>query len=1026
MKPSRCFQAIIMVIVLLLSGTCVYAQGPISGFYYPADEMIDDWEYYADRSFYHDNNHLGTDIDLAEGVAIKAMAKGEIVYYAGASSYGELVIAIEHELPEDITFLDADRNLRTTRYVLSIYGHLRKSEERNGLELTWQIGDIVQQGEIVGYINNSSHPDNVHPDPNGDGLEHLHFAIRLSDKATAMQQDGNFWLRGYNNGSGMQIHFTDPILLISGLAQFAQSPSWRIGGSSQAFQNKYNSMSNNDHHLGDSWDNGGSAYVHDLDGMWIQDFKDHRDSGGASNGYDHAYTAIIYFDDPWMSREPHLLKEGFWYEYMSTINSTCVAGWEAYGVPVSDEYDVNGVFWQDFKRFGPNYANDHTDFQAFYFTWNTNTEVLEILDQSFQSVSLASCTIENSSARSSGNNNDSGPPQIMSSGGQEGQFGDGGNAVQRNLIFNSQHMSSRSNSRTDDPDGVYHSGIRIAELNQAFDLVDQQDYQDFYAVVNQAVIPIDDFSMDGDTTIYVGDPPPEADIQFSHWTIYPNPGTVGEQLHVEGEIYNAGGASVTASELRIELLDPNGTEVFHWSSYDVTLTPGYGWYLWIELYPYMEGNHTACYRGLVDGQWQTYAIETVYVQSLQPVASFSYNRSSGDVPLAVQFMDLSTNNPTSWLWDFGDGNTSTSQYPSHVYNTVGIYSISLTATNSAGSDVETCSNCITVNQVIFQPVADFSIDFTSGESPLNVQFTDLSTNDPNDWYWDFGDGNTSTSQHPSHEYYAYDDVYIYSVSLQASNSAGSDVVDCDSCITVTPAVLPPIADFIYDPSSGDAPLTVQFTDLSTNDPTSWWWDFGDGYTSSSQHPSHIYDSIGVHTVYLSVANDADSDTKTYHDCITVNQVVFPVHADFIANDTSGFVPLTVYFADQSTNEPDHWYWEFGDGDTSTVQHPSHAYDAIGDYSVCLVAGNSVGNDAMTRVDYIHVGSAAIELEIVYLDGNVVLDWNDVLGAEWYHVYYADDNDKYIVIEKTELSTCTLSIDLFDSASAWFFYVTAVQ
>ena len=50
MKPSRCFQAIIMVIVLLLSGTCVYAQGPISGFYYPADEMIDDWEYYADRS----------------------------------------------------------------------------------------------------------------------------------------------------------------------------------------------------------------------------------------------------------------------------------------------------------------------------------------------------------------------------------------------------------------------------------------------------------------------------------------------------------------------------------------------------------------------------------------------------------------------------------------------------------------------------------------------------------------------------------------------------------------------------------------------------------------------------------------------------------------------------------------------------------------------------------------------------------------------------------------------------------------
>ena len=239
-------------------------------------------------------------------------------------------------------------------------------------------------------------------------------------------------------------------------------------------------------------------------------------------------------------------------------------------------------------------------------------------------------------------------------------------------------------------------------------------------------------------------------------------------------------------------------------------------------------------------------------------------------------------------------------------------------------------------------------------------------------------------------------------------------------------ILPPIADFSYDPSSGDAPLTVQFTNLSTNNPTSYWWDFGDGYTSTSQHPSHVYDSIGTHTVYLSVANDADSDIKTCHDCITVNQVIFPVVANFVANDTSGFVPLRVYFYDQSSNNPDHWYWDFGDGDTSTVQHPNHIYDAIGDYNVSLTTGNSVGSDSIMRIGYIHVGSAAIDLEITYLDGSIVLDWNDVLGAEWYYVYYANDNDKYAIIDKTGLSTCTLSMDFFDSASTWFFYVTALQ
>jgi PKD repeat protein len=80
-----------------------------------------------------------------------------------------------------------------------------------------------------------------------------------------------------------------------------------------------------------------------------------------------------------------------------------------------------------------------------------------------------------------------------------------------------------------------------------------------------------------------------------------------------------------------------------------------------------------------------------------PVANFSGAPTSGTAPLSVSFTDLSTNSPTSWSWNFGDGGTSTAQNPSHVYNSAGTFTVSLTATNAAGSDGETKSGYITVS-----------------------------------------------------------------------------------------------------------------------------------------------------------------------------------------------------------------------------------------------------------------------------------------------------------------------------------------
>ena len=244
-----------------------------------------------------------------------------------------------------------------------------------------------------------------------------------------------------------------------------------------------------------------------------------------------------------------------------------------------------------------------------------------------------------------------------------------------------------------------------------------------------------------------------------------------------------------------------------------------------------------------------------------PVANFSATPTSGCAPLAVAFTDLSTGSPTSWSWTFGDGGTSTSQNPSHTYTSVGTYTVTLTATNSAGSDGETKTGYITV---LTAPTASFTGTPTSGAVPLTVTFTNASTGAAS-YSWTFGDGGTSSATNPSHTYTA---AGTYTVALTAVNACGSDTQTRTNYITVTCTA--PVANFSGSPTSGDAPLAVSFTDLSTG-ATSWNWNFGDGGTSTSQNPSHTYSSAGTYTVSLTVANACGNDNETKTGYITVTE-----------------------------------------------------------------------------------------------------------------------------------------------------------
>ncbi len=243
-----------------------------------------------------------------------------------------------------------------------------------------------------------------------------------------------------------------------------------------------------------------------------------------------------------------------------------------------------------------------------------------------------------------------------------------------------------------------------------------------------------------------------------------------------------------------------------------------------------------------------------------PVSAFTASPTSITAGQSVQFTDQSTNNPTSWIWNFGDGNTSTIQNPSHSYSNAGQYTVSLKATNNIGSNTKTITNYITVNAIIGSgPVAAFTASKTIITEGQSIQFTDQSTNNPTSWSWEFGDGGTSTSKSPSHK---YSDVGTYTVTLTATNSFGSDSETKSGYVTVNPDGSAPVAAFTASPTTIKAGQSIQFTDQSTNSPTSWSWDFGDNSSSTLQSPSHIYSSPGSYEVTLTVNNSLGSSSKT--------------------------------------------------------------------------------------------------------------------------------------------------------------------
>jgi PKD repeat protein len=257
---------------------------------------------------------------------------------------------------------------------------------------------------------------------------------------------------------------------------------------------------------------------------------------------------------------------------------------------------------------------------------------------------------------------------------------------------------------------------------------------------------------------------------------------------------------------------------------------------------------------VTDGLGCTSIADSVTVTiSAPPVAAFTVpisNTSSCTYPVTVNFTNTSTN-AVSYSWDFGNGTNATTTNGQVSYDTIGIYTVVLTATSSSGC-VDTA---VYVYNVYPAPTASFSLSGNAGCAPYTVSFTNNSV-DGVTYYWSFGDGDTSMMSNPSH---TYEIPGTYNVTLIVSGGGiCNDTLELTSAVTVFQT---PVADFTSDYFNiTDPDGQIQFTNLSTG-ATTYDWSFGDGNTSTLENPINNYLENGEFDVTLIAYSGAGcSDT----------------------------------------------------------------------------------------------------------------------------------------------------------------------
>ncbi|OQP40763.1 hypothetical protein A4H97_14180 [Niastella yeongjuensis] len=319
------------------------------------------------------------------------------------------------------------------------------------------------------------------------------------------------------------------------------------------------------------------------------------------------------------------------------------------------------------------------------------------------------------------------------------------------------------------------------------------------------------------------------------------------------------------------------------------------------------------------------------------------------VNVPVTFFNTTAATPIGVSWNFGDGFTATGTPATHSYFSTGTYTI--TEVVNFGGCTATKTGTI---QIIPRPTVDFtSADRLACKAPYTVSFQPIAP-DAVDWKWDFGDGTTSTDKSPAH---TYNTEGRFKVSLTITNSAGCKVtVDKTDYVVIQK----PIVSIVNTTQEGCVPYNFNpFLNINSPVPiTDYLWNFGDGATSTSANPSHVYTQKGTYTLTLTYrTKDGCQETISRSNVVKVGN---KVTADFTATPLQTCASGPVQFTDLSKPIPpgtdiiDEWYWQFGDNGTSILKNPSYTYSDTGKFSVSLTVKSNGCDSWITKFNYVRI------------------------------------------------------------------------
>ena len=364
------------------------------------------------------------------------------------------------------------------------------------------------------------------------------------------------------------------------------------------------------------------------------------------------------------------------------------------------------------------------------------------------------------------------------------------------------------------------------------------------------------------------------------------------------------------------------------------------------------------------GDWYSYeeagwgstfnnAIYPVVCSTGAPMPDFEANNTIIAAGNTVDFTDLSTCSPTSWDWSFSGGtpNTSTNQNPAITYNTAGTYDVTLSSTNTDGSNSEMKTAYITVLEpiVYWDFPNDPDNDLSDGGIPANTGTKSITTfggaGTPS-----FGTAGASTN-----------------AAIARTWDSGADTKGWQVDFTTTGYG----SLMLYSKQNGDDRSPEDWKVQYSTDGATWTDlpgatitcanDWTTGVLNGVSLPASLENQTDVYLRWIMTTNDGINGTiSNWRDNLIDDIMVVgiaigaPPIADFTADNTSICEGQTVNFTDNSSDIPTSWSWDFGDGSTSTLQNPSHVYASAGTYTVVLTATNAAGSDTETKTNYITV------------------------------------------------------------------------